>query len=359
MANAESATWLASQTPHTVKTRCVRAFCLHLCALLCATLCAGVLTPAHASTPLERNIRDALSQNFVTANLLTSGDAVRFGFWNFDPNTYLDLDDGNLGSLEAQELRQHISTFSLPYHWNLALERDGKPTNDTLQLGVKAAYFATDRDTQLISSNSNETDNIKSQVTSVSFHSALIRRFTPHWQLTGGLNLHASRYKNKTRFSTRSRQIADATDGLLTNYSADAWLAEPHLKATYFVGGENAEVRIFSSFHYLAGQTFHTHRRAHEAKPEAWYWTNGVRWRHPYVTRVLPGQNVWMQAARYDLGGDLSEPLGNHYYYEAGVGWLLDIKRRIPFIDNIGIGINVNYGSVLRGGTLILLLNEN
>ncbi len=60
----------------------------------------------------------------------------------------------------------------------------------------------------------------------------------------------------------------------------------------------------------------------------------------PFVTRILPGQNVWMQASRYDLGADLDGPLGNHYYYEAGVG------------------INLNYGSVLRGGTLVLLFNE-
>ncbi len=65
-----------------------------------------------------------------------------------------------------------------------------------------------------------------------------------------------------------------------------------------------------------------------------------------------------MQASRFDLGGDLEGPLGNHYYYEAGVGWLLDIHERIPFIDNIGIGINLNYGSLLRGGTLVLLFNE-
>ncbi|WP_369819067.1 Solitary outer membrane autotransporter beta-barrel domain [Alcanivorax sp. HI0044] len=27
-------------------------------------------------------------------------------------------------------------------------------------------------------------------------------------------------------------------------------------------------------------------------------------------------------------------------------------------MDNVGIGINLNYGSVLRGGTLVLLFNE-
>ena len=61
-----------------------------------------------------------------------------------------------------------------------------------------------------------------------------------------------------------------------------------------------------------------------------------------------------------DLGGDLGDALGNHYYYEAGVGWLLDVRKiNIPFVDNVGIGINLNYGSVLRGGTLVLLFNED
>ncbi|MCM0612869.1 Solitary outer membrane autotransporter beta-barrel domain [Marinobacter sediminum] len=30
----------------------------------------------------------------------------------------------------------------------------------------------------------------------------------------------------------------------------------------------------------------------------------------------------------------------------------------ISFIDNISVGINLNYGSVLRGGPLVLLFNE-
>ena len=152
---------------------------------------------------------------------------------------------------------------------------------------------------------------------------------------------------------------SDSSDyELITNFNADAWLLEPSARLTYFIGGEQSEVQLFSDIHYMAGHTFHTDRAAHDVAPEAWHWSNGARWKHPFVTRILPGQNVWMQASRYDLGGDLEGSLGNHYYYEAGVGWLLDMGNRIPFVDNIGIGINLNYGSLLRGGTLVLLFNE-
>lgn len=308
-----------------------------------------------ANNAVNRAVRLSLAESFVTANLLTSGDAVRFGFWDFDPNTLLNLNDDNFGSLESQELRQRITTFSLPYTWQTPLAETG----NTLTLGAKAAYVENAQETQIISSTSQAKDEIKSSVSSLSAGAAFSRRLSTHWDITFSTYAHWMRYRNDTQFNTADSQaIAPAINGLITNYNADAWLLEPSSRLTYFIGGEHAEVQLFSDIHYVAGRTFNIDHTAHDVAPEAWYWSHGARWKHPFVTRILPGQNVWMQASRYDLGGDLEGSLGNHYYYEAGVGWLLDMGNRIPFVDNIGFGINLNYGSLLRGGTLVLLFNE-
>jgi len=324
---------------------------------LCITIIlSSFCLPAIAATPLERVIRLSLAESYTTAILLTGGNAVRFGFWDFDPNSFVGLEDDNLGGLEAQELRQRISTLSLPYTWSTPL---GEGSN-TLVLGAKASFLGQKQETQIVSSNRSAKDTIVSDVTTLTLGGELRHRANDHIGLAAGLNMHWQRYNNDTDFNTpESQALAPLTDGLLTNYTANAWQAEPHLRATWYVGGRGAEVKLISDIHYMRGRTFDTSNPAHEVQPEAWYWSNGARWRHPYLTRFLPGQNVWMQATRYDLGGDLGDSLGNHYYYEAGVGWLLDLRKaNIPFVDNIGIGINLNYGSVLRGGTLILLLNE-
>ncbi len=312
--------------------------------------------PARAATPLDRAIRLGLAESYVTALLLTGGNAVRFGFWDFNPNDFVGLEDEQLGTLEAQELRQQISTLSLPWSWKTPI---GEHSN-TLVLGAKAAYLGEKQETKIIPTGNGTDDVIDSSVTTLSLGGELRHRSNDYLRLDAGLNLHLQRYRNKTDFNTQESQaLAPFLDGLITNYSAKAWQDEPHLRATWFVGGRDSEVKLISEIHYMRGRTFDTGETAHEVQPEAWYWSNGVRWRSPILTRLMRGQNVWMQASRYDLGADLDEPLGNHYYYEAGIGWLVDIPERIPFVRNVGIGINLNYGSVLRGGTLVLLFNED
>lgn len=313
----------------------------------------------HSDTPLDRLIAVSLAETYVTANLLTSGNAVRLGFWDFDPNQYVKLEDENLGSLEAQELRQRISTFSLPYTWSTPLGESG----NTLTLGAKAAYVETRKKAQLISSTSSAQDKRSNSVSTLGIGARLSRRLNDHWKVGTALDGHWLRFRDDTDFNTpESQAIQPYIDGLITNYQADAWLAEPSARVTYFVGGRDAEVKLISDLHYMSGHTFHEDQDAHTVQPEAWYWANTVRWKHPFMEKLLPGQNMWIQMSRYDLGADLDNPLGNHYYFEAGVGWLLDIRHRVPyisrFVDNIGVGINVNYGSVLRGGTLALLFNE-
>ncbi|MZR62667.1 Solitary outer membrane autotransporter beta-barrel domain [Alcanivorax sp. DP30] len=324
--------------------------------LFLLALLAAVAAPSRAATPLDKVIRLSLAESYVTAILLNGGDAVRFGFWDFDPNNFIGLEDENLGSLEAQQLRQRLSTLSIPYTWSTPLGED----SNTLVLGVKAAYLGQRQETQIVSSDMSTVDAIDSSITTLTLGGEVRHRLNGYVGLAAGLNLNWQRYRNRTDFNTpESQALAPLFDGLITNYSANAWQAEPHVRATWFVGGRDAELKLISSLHYMHGRTFDTGETAHDVQPEAWYWSNSARWRHPYVTQILPGQNVWLQASRYDLGGDLDGPLGNHYYYEAGVGWLLDIRKmNIPFVDNVGIGINLNYGSALRGGTLVLLFNE-
>ncbi len=74
--------------------------------LLSGILCLGVFAETNAKTPFEKAVQDNFSSTYVTAALLANSNDIRFGFFNFDPNGVTGLDNDNLGSEEAIDLRQ-------------------------------------------------------------------------------------------------------------------------------------------------------------------------------------------------------------------------------------------------------------
>ncbi|WP_203142687.1 Solitary outer membrane autotransporter beta-barrel domain [Marinobacter mangrovi] len=333
----------------TLAARCA-AWLLLLTLVLCQT------TRMLAASELDRATRNVLSANYTLAILLTNGDAVRFGFWNFNPNDYFELDNDDLGSADSAQLRQSITTASLPFDWTLPIGDQG----DTLTYTGKVAYIAQEQDAQLVVSDEQRKDKVYEQIVSASAGAAWTHPFTKPVTVTFGSLVHWMRYKNDTNYNTAASQaVQSELDGTLTNITVDALVAEPTLTLGYSRPIMGADWDFFSDYHYMRGHTIGTRNPAHEADPEAWFWSNGVRIRNPIISRFLPGQNIWIRAARIDVGGDIGDQLGNSYYYEAGLAWLLEARGRIPLVDNVAIGVNFNYGSVLRGGSLIFTFNED
>lgn len=324
---------------------------------LALALCAISGLPAAAASTLDNTVQNFLSETFATSVLLTEGDAMRFGFWNFNPNEFVKLDNDNLGNAEATELRQSITSVSLPWSWPLDTALPG----DDLFLYTKLSYLRVEREGQIIPSDARRNDEIDHTVTAGTLGLSWRYPLAEDFNLTLRQNLYWMHYDNDTQYRTeQSRVLQPILDGVLTNFSVNALMAEPSVMFSYdLTTRRGTELRVFSDYHYMLGDTYDTKLSAHDANPEAWFWSNGVKVRSPLISNLLRGQNVWFRAARVDMGADLDGALGNHYYYETGVAWLLNTSKRIPLIDNIGIGLNVNYGSVLRGGSLVLMLNES
>lgn len=317
-------------------------------------LATSVALTASAAS-VDEVVQNQLSQSLVTSSLLTNGDAVRLGFWNFNPNEFVNLEDDAFGNEESAQLRQQITVISLPYEWTLAASNG----RDEVGFVAKAAYLDVKQDVQLVVSDEPRKDRLDDSTTSLSLGSAWRHYLDDHWKLTVRGFGHWMRYRNQAEFRTQaSRDIAPVLDGLLTNITVDALLAEPSVQLSYDTVFHRTQWQFFSDYHYMAGDTYHTDRRAHDANPEAWFWFNGAHMTNPLLSEWLPGQTIWFRIARVDLGGDLSQSLGNRHYYEAGIAWLVDTGDYVSVLDNIGIGINFNYGSVLRGGSLVLMLNE-
>lgn len=312
---------------------------------------------SHAQASLDELTRQNLAETYSINALLINGDAVRFGFWDFNLGDYVDVELENLGNAESARLRQSISVASIPYDWEFPI----RDTDDRLVLGLGVSYLAQEQDVKLVV---DETDSSSDKVTQTIF--TLSGR--GHWRhhvnddltITLGSGLHWMRYRNDTDFRTdASRALRSDLNGVLTNIEVDALVAEPSLGASYQHVFHNVDWHFFTDYHYLRGQTINPDREAHDAAPEAWYWSNGVRILNPVFSRALPGQNIWVRAARVDVGGDMGDQLGSDHYYEAGIAWLLDTGDRIPFVENVAFGVNFNVGSVLRGGSLFLTFNED
>lgn len=324
------------------------------------SVCILVATTIFLARPAMPDALDAaaqanISETITTSMLLTNGEAVRFGLWNFNPNDYFEIDNDQFGSADSAQLRQEISVVSLPYQWQTHLPG----SDDELLVLAKLAYLDIDQDIQVVASDNPGQDELRDTVISGELGGAWRHHIDRHWRVTLGLYSHLLHYKNRTRYKTEaSKPFAPVLDGVLTNISVNALVAEPTLTVNYLLDAQGAQWNFFSDYHYIAGTTYGAHIEAHKAKPEAFFWSNGLRVKVPTKAAFLPAQDLWLRAARVDVGGDMSHALGSTHYYEAGVAWLVETNDFMGILDNIGIGINFNYGSVLRGGSIIFMFNE-
>lgn len=307
-----------------------------------------------AATALENTVRSFLEEDFVTAALLSDTDVINLGFWSFDPNSYTRIEDEKLGSQESIDTRNSLKQFSLPLRWQLSQYRK----TDTLWFVTKAAYMEVDQEVNLFPEAQIPPDRIIHKNVSLGLGLEYEMDLTEHWGLELGVYTNWMRYRN--RFypkSTQSRLVEPYLDGLLTNIDVKLLMAEPVAGANYNWSGRTSRYQLYSNYHYLNGKSLDAKIDAHEARPESWYWANGFALQKPVFTRYLDGHSLWFRVARINIGSQLSNQLGPSHYYEAGVAWIVKTKQHLRLLDNFGIGVNLNYGSSLRGGTLILLYN--
>lgn len=323
--------------------------------LALTTLFASTL--AQALTPLEQAVQSSFSGTFATAALLSDDDVIKFGVWDFNPNEYINTDNENLGSAESTELRQSLRQFNLPLRFRLSEYDPADRQPDRLSLIAKLAYLDVEREQRLVPSPESAEDEIYHQVASAGVGLGYLRSLDEHWDVT--LKAYATwmRYHNEIDFNTtESRLLASFLDDLISNLDLDLMMLEPAAGIHYNWGSQATRYRLFTNVHYMKGNAINADIDAHKIKPEAWYWSNGFVLQKP-LTEGWAGHSVWFRISRTDMGGALEGAFESMHYYEAGVAWLMDTPDSWRFIRNLGVGVNLNYGSDLRGGTLIFLYN--
>lgn len=312
-------------------------------------------TPARAvDTDLEKSIQGMLSEAYATTILLTDGDTLQLGLVNFNPNDYVELDDEDLGTPESISGRERIQSLSLPLSFDIDLD----VPRQSLQAGIRLAFLREVERGTLTGSTLPEQDKFDTRIYAVSGSVQWQYRFQEDWRMSVAETLHLMRYENITEYrNVESRQVQGELDGLVTNVSSEAWVSQSTLGVSYFPPRFDARTELYSSINYMAGDSLRPSRDALDAEPEAWFWRNGVISRIPVLHGGRGVQHVLLKLSRVNVGGDLRNPMGSSAFYELGAGFYSGVGENIPFVDSVGLILNLNYGSNLRGGTIGVLYN--
>ena len=314
----------------------------------------AVALPGQAASLAEKVIQRQLSEAYATTILLADGEAIQLGLVNFNPNDIAELDDDKLGTEESISGRERLSLLSVP----LELEVPVSLYEHDVHAGLRFSMLREVERGKLATSLDPDEDRFETRVYSVEGHLRWRYHMTNNWSLDLGEALYLMRYENRTEFrNADSRDLRPGLDGLVTNYASNAWVSRTTTGLVWTSPQTDTHTEYFSTLNYLAGDTIDPAESEHNAEPEAWYWRNGVRAKVAVFGNNLASRFMLLKLSRVNVGGDLRNPMGSSVFYEAGVGFVSSTNGRIPFLRNLGLFLNLNYGSDLRGGTLGLLYN--
>lgn len=145
----------------------------------------------------------------------------------------------------------------------------------------------------------------------------------------------------------------------MINTSAWALLGQLNAKLKYLEQESWGKWYLWTSPHYFYGTGWGEANNGNVGKPEGWYWVNGIKVFYDVAHIGTTVQSFYTSFSRIDIGGDTSDPLNTTNYYEGSIGWLMTPQFESDWIDNIGIGLTINYGSDLKGGSLVLFFNQD
>ncbi|MFW5824601.1 MAG: Solitary outer membrane autotransporter beta-barrel domain [Marinobacter sp.] len=309
------------------------------------------------SAEAERQIESVIE----TSLILTDSDAISLGMLQFDPGNYVGLESEDFGSAESVNRRRKIRTFVLPWHWQTGDVEQGASTYGRARL----SYFEAEQDVLYRAesppedSGDDAADTSQSRVTGGYLGGGVNYKWTERWQGSLGIGAHLLHYTNDHDYnSALSQAAAGDTDGLLFNSSVNALVGEARARVTYQNSVRGLPWKFHSTYTYYAGDSINSNSAADVVSPETWSWVNGVE-----LTSDMPqirgtDNRLRFFTSRVDVGGGAERTLSTDHYYELGAGWLFELPKDTPWVDNLGISVSVNVGSALGGGNLSLLYNE-
>ncbi|MEZ9655182.1 Solitary outer membrane autotransporter beta-barrel domain [Vibrio splendidus] len=316
-------------------------------------LCFVFPTIVNANT-LSDLFRKDLEQTFATSVLLNDTDVFTFGINNFDPNKVFRLDNEDIGSNDSVSRRKDIASISIPYTFELPEYIEDNHQEITLRLSA----LRIEKDVSYASTT--KSDFQKESVVSGYVEFANVSQLNEYWSFRSAIGNHISYYRNDFEYrSSLLEPIKGQLDGVYLNTDAWAYIIEPKIKLTFEDKSDWGKYKLSTSWHYFNGLGWGEANDGNIGHPEGWYVANEAKLFYDLISWDKNITSMYSSIRRIDIGGDTVASMGTSSYYEGSVGWLLNPNLFNDWVDNVGIGFTINYGSSLKGGSLVIFFNQD
>ncbi|WP_199479492.1 Solitary outer membrane autotransporter beta-barrel domain [Vibrio harveyi] len=306
------------------------------------------------SAQVQQTLQKEFERNFAIGIVLSDSDVFTLGFHDFDPNKYLNIDNEDIGTQDSIDLRKQVAISTLPYHLSLTDKEQTKA-----RYNLKGRLYALSIDQDVTVNDDKRPDRNKELI--LGAYNELQRQDTlsEHLTLSTAAGAHFMYYRNDYDYrSDALDNLKPYLEGIYLNTNAWALVGEVNAELKYLENEKWGKWYVWSSPHYFYGAGWGEGNNGDVGNPEGWYWVNGVKLFYDFTKVGRTVQSVYTSFNRVDVGGDTSKPMNTSHYYEASVGWLMTPPFKSDWIDNVGLGLTINYGSALKGGSLVLFFNQ-
>lgn len=284
---------------------------------------------------------------FASAILLSDQSTVHIGFLNYDLKSLdLSANENSLG------LRNSLTAFSIPYTYKLHdIEHDDKLHFSISYVGQKLKIYL----------NKNQTNFSEDHDQFVNFYTGFSRRWklNHHWFFdaeAGGILMY---YHNRHSYDNAElNNFNPKLEGVRYNLNAGAMLLKPRFSFTYIELYDWGKWTFKNDYEYFYGWTFTGADSLRSVTPKAWQISNTAKINFNIYKSKFHAESFLFKIQSVLIGGDAVNFFNTRSYYEFGTGILIDSKSFTTLINNFGLGLNINVGSSLTGGSIVLYYNE-
>ncbi|ACJ29506.1 Conserved hypothetical protein [Shewanella piezotolerans WP3] len=317
-------------------------------------VCSLVFTADCSSQTFDSFVGRITKENIATSIVLTDANLISLGVISFDPSSVIDFGDINTGSQDSLQRRRELKTYSLPW------KSDWRDFTDNWQTStyVKLSYVSSEQ-TIDYSQPTKDFDSYEEKSYLTQAEQRWQRQLSEHWKVQLGVGGQLIWYENSFQYSSVLAQLKPIFDNRLVNTSYGALMLDPSIEFRYDNLLWGHRWQFISSYRYAIGHTVLTDSTMQEVSSQVGRFTNTFMLHYPLPQIAESNNELHLMFKRIDLSGDAVAPLETDNYYQVGVGWVIDTPWLTSWVDNLGIGLTVNVGSVLSGGSILLLFNED
>ncbi len=184
-------------------------------------------------------------------------------------------------------------------------------------------------------------------------------RLTEHFKLRLRLGGYLMHHKNKHHYNSGfSKSLKPALDNAYFNTRANAAIIEPNIQLTYTQATDWGKWRVTSDLNYLIGRVYSGSKAIVGATPEGVRLNNGVKLHFDIHNNPFDAESIYLNLQRTDMHGDMTNSFQTDHFYTMGLGILFDTHKFKDLVKNMGVGLNLNVGTSLSGGSIVFYFNE-